>query len=77
MIESEGGGLVWVDRSDITTLADTQPVSYVLNLKLADPEAGMAVLDPPRRIDPKDKDPKFRGWHIRTGELIAETNGKL
>ncbi|WP_146605674.1 ABC transporter permease [Micromonospora craterilacus] len=35
----ERGGLVWVDRSDIATLAGEQPLSYTLNLKLADPAA--------------------------------------
>ncbi|KAB1916269.1 FtsX-like permease family protein [Micromonospora sp. AMSO31t] len=33
----ERGGLVWVDRSDMATLAGGQPLSYTLNLKLADP----------------------------------------
>ncbi|MBF9132252.1 FtsX-like permease family protein [Plantactinospora sp. S1510] len=35
----ERGGLVWVDRSDIATLAGSQSLSYTLNLKLADPAA--------------------------------------
>ncbi|MEU4680370.1 FtsX-like permease family protein [Micromonospora sp. NPDC023737] len=35
----ERGGLVWVDHSDIATLAGEQPLSYTLNLKLADPAA--------------------------------------
>ncbi|MEU4554284.1 ABC transporter permease [Micromonospora violae] len=35
----ERGGLVWVDHSDIATLAGGQPLSYTLNLKLADPAA--------------------------------------
>ncbi|MFI7427632.1 ABC transporter permease [Micromonospora sp. NPDC049836] len=35
----ERGGLVWVDHSDIATLAGNQPLSYTLNLKLADPAA--------------------------------------
>ncbi|RAN91916.1 hypothetical protein GAR06_01514 [Micromonospora saelicesensis] len=35
----ERGGLVWVDHSDIATLAGSQPLSYTLNLKLADPAA--------------------------------------
>jgi hypothetical protein len=30
----EGGGLVWVDRGDIATLAGDQPLSCALNLKL-------------------------------------------
>lgn len=33
----ERGGLVWVERGDIATLAGDQPLSYTLNLKLADP----------------------------------------
>ncbi|MFG2053219.1 FtsX-like permease family protein [Micromonospora sp. NPDC048930] len=35
----ERGGLVWVDHSDIATLAGSQPLSYTLNLKLAEPAA--------------------------------------
>ncbi|RQX11166.1 hypothetical protein DDE19_31275 [Micromonospora ureilytica] len=35
----ERGGLVWVDHGDIATLAGSQPLSYTLNLKLADPAA--------------------------------------
>lgn len=35
----ERGGLVWVDHSDIATLTGSQPLSYTLNLKLADPAA--------------------------------------
>ncbi|MEV5769088.1 FtsX-like permease family protein [Micromonospora sp. NPDC052213] len=35
----ERGGLVWVDQSDIAMLAGSQPLSYTLNLKLADPAA--------------------------------------
>ncbi|MFF4880219.1 hypothetical protein [Micromonospora sp. NPDC000668] len=35
----ERGGLVWVDRGDMATLAGGQPLSYTLNLKLADPAA--------------------------------------
>ncbi|MEU8389430.1 FtsX-like permease family protein [Micromonospora sp. NPDC048843] len=35
----ERGGLVWVDHSNIATLAGSQPLSYTLNLKLADPAA--------------------------------------
>lgn len=35
----ERGGLVWVDHGDMTTLAGGKPLSYTLNLKLADPAA--------------------------------------
>lgn len=38
----ERGGLVWVDHGDIATLAAGQPLSYTLNLKLADPAATSA-----------------------------------
>ncbi|GAB3144090.1 hypothetical protein GCM10027290_21700 [Micromonospora sonneratiae] len=67
----EAGGLVWVDRSDIATLAGTQPLTYTLNLKLADPQADISVFGPERR------NPKFRGWHIRTWQQIADVNGRL
>ncbi|WP_432975021.1 FtsX-like permease family protein [Dactylosporangium sp. CA-233914] len=33
----ERGGLVWVDAGDIAALGGDRPLSYVLNLKLADP----------------------------------------
>jgi putative ABC transport system permease protein len=39
------GGLVWVDRSDMAALAGEQPLSYTLNLKLADPAASTAFVD--------------------------------
>ncbi|MFY1689191.1 FtsX-like permease family protein [Plantactinospora sp. WMMB782] len=35
----ERGGLVWVDRGDLARLAGGRPLSYTLNLKLADPAA--------------------------------------
>jgi putative ABC transport system permease protein len=44
-ILTEFGGLVWVDQSDIGALADGQPLSYTLNLKLADPAASAAFVD--------------------------------
>lgn len=70
-ILSEAGGLVWVDRGDIATLAGTQPLTYGLNLKLADPRAGISV------IDPSHGDPGFRGWRFKTWQEIAEVNGRL
>ena len=41
---TERGGLVWVDRNDLTALAGGQPLSYTLNLRLADPGAGTAFV---------------------------------
>ncbi|MDG4791175.1 FtsX-like permease family protein [Micromonospora sp. WMMD1102] len=38
----ERGGLVWVDRGDLARLAGGRPLSYTLNLKLADPAASTA-----------------------------------
>ncbi|MDG4822963.1 FtsX-like permease family protein [Asanoa sp. WMMD1127] len=38
----ERGGLIWVDRGDIETLAGGQELSYTLNLRLADPAASAA-----------------------------------
>ncbi|MBE1489525.1 FtsX-like permease family protein [Plantactinospora soyae] len=70
-ILSEAGGLVWVDRSDIATLAGTAPLTFTLNLKLADPQAGISV------VDPSHGDPRFRGWHFNTWQQIAEVNGRL
>ncbi|MGW0431492.1 FtsX-like permease family protein [Micromonospora sp. NPDC003197] len=67
----EAGGLVWVDRSDIATLAGTQPLTYTLNLKLADPQAGISI------FGPSHKNPEFRGWHIKTSPQIADVNGRL
>ncbi|MEH1165486.1 FtsX-like permease family protein [Micromonospora sp. CPCC 205539] len=70
-ILTEGGGLVWVERGDIATLAGEQPLSYTVNLRLANPQAGAAV------IDPSGGDARFRGWRFSTGQEIAETNGRL
>lgn len=58
----ERGGLVWVDRSDIATLAGDQPLSYTLNLKLADPAASTTY-----RV----------GDQIATWQGIGHLNGRL
>ncbi|MEV4628787.1 FtsX-like permease family protein [Micromonospora sp. NPDC049523] len=70
-ILTEGGGLLWADRGDIARLAGSRPLSYTVNLKLADPAAGIAV------VDPSQGNPRFRGWHFRTGQDIADANGRL
>ncbi|WP_326560105.1 FtsX-like permease family protein [Micromonospora sp. NBC_01796] len=70
-ILTEGGGLIWADRADIATLAGNRPLSYTLNLKLADPAAGITV------VDPANGNPRFRGWHFRTGQDIADANDRL
>ncbi|MGC4809045.1 FtsX-like permease family protein [Micromonospora sp. DT228] len=66
----EKGGLVWVDHRDITTLAGDQPLSYTLNLKLVDPQAGAQVVG--RSAD----DPRFRGWIFRSAGDIATSSGR-
>ncbi|GAA4697618.1 ABC transporter permease [Phytohabitans rumicis] len=58
----ERGGLVWVDRGDIATLAGSQPLSYTLNLKLADPAASTAYVVGP---------------HLATWQQIGDVNGRL
>jgi putative ABC transport system permease protein len=36
---AERGGLVWVDHADLPAIAGDEPLSYTLNLRLADPSA--------------------------------------
>ncbi|MEH1165487.1 FtsX-like permease family protein [Micromonospora sp. CPCC 205539] len=66
----EKGGLVWADHRDIVTLAGDQPLSYSLNLKLVDPQAGATV------VDPSGNDPSFRGWTFRSARDIANSSGR-
>ncbi|MFI7593101.1 FtsX-like permease family protein [Micromonospora sp. NPDC049359] len=66
----EKGGLVWVDRRDIATIAGDQPLSYTLNLKLADPEVGAGV------VDPSGSNPYYRGWNFRSARDIADSSGR-
>jgi putative ABC transport system permease protein len=58
----ERGGLVWVDRSDIATLAGSQPLSYTVNLKLADPAASTTYTV---------------GDQLTTWQAIDHLNGRL
>ncbi|MEU0558633.1 FtsX-like permease family protein [Dactylosporangium sp. NPDC006015] len=58
----ERGGLVWVDGSDIATLAGGQPLSYTLNLKLADPAASTTYAV---------------GDQLTTWQEIGHLNGRL
>ncbi|MBG6103133.1 putative ABC transport system permease protein [Micromonospora vinacea] len=58
----ERGGLVWVDHSDIATLAGSQPLSYTLNLKLADPASSSAYPI---------------GDQLTTWQAISYLNGRL
>lgn len=60
------GGLVWVDRSDIATLAGEQPLSYTLNLKLADPAASTAFIDA-----------STAATNFTTRQDIADRDGRL
>jgi putative ABC transport system permease protein len=73
-ILTEGGGLAWVDRADIATLAGGQPLTYNLNLTVADPADSIAAVNPSYR---EVKDPRFRGWQMRTWQEIADSNGRL
>ncbi|MFG1913932.1 FtsX-like permease family protein [Micromonospora sp. NPDC048898] len=66
----EKGGLVWVDHGDIATLAGGQPLSYTLNLKLVDRDAGAGA------IRPSGGDPRFRGWSFRSAQDIAHSSGR-
>ncbi|MER7474542.1 FtsX-like permease family protein [Micromonospora sp. NPDC000018] len=61
-VRVERGGLVWVDRSDIATLAGSQPLSYTLNLKLADPAASTTYTV---------------GDQLTTWQAIGHLNGRL
>ncbi|MGX7675143.1 FtsX-like permease family protein [Plantactinospora sp. DSM 117369] len=58
----ERGGLVWVDRSDMARLAGGQPLSYTLNLKLADPAASITYPV---------------GDQLTTWQAIGHLNGRL
>ncbi|MGC5053183.1 FtsX-like permease family protein [Micromonospora sp. DT48] len=58
----ERGGLVWVERGDIATLADGKPLSYTLNLKLTDPADSVNYGDRP---------------HATTWQEIGRLNGRL
>ncbi|MDW5323197.1 FtsX-like permease family protein [Plantactinospora sp. KLBMP9567] len=58
----ERGGLVWVERSDIARLAGGQPLSYTLNLKLADPAASTTYPV---------------GDQLTTWQAIGHLNGRL
>ncbi|MEN3614552.1 FtsX-like permease family protein [Plantactinospora sp. ZYX-F-223] len=58
----ERGGLVWVDRSDMARLAGGQPLSYTLNLKLADPAASTTYPV---------------GDQLTTWQAIGHLNGRL
>ncbi|MFG2051322.1 FtsX-like permease family protein [Micromonospora sp. NPDC048935] len=65
----EKGGLVWVDHGDITTLAGDQPLSYTLNLKLVDRDAGAGAIRPAGDV-------RFRGWSFRSARDIAHSSGR-
>ncbi|AVT39255.1 FtsX-like permease family protein [Plantactinospora sp. BB1] len=58
----ERGGLVWVDRGDLATLAGNRPLSYTLNLRLADPAASTGYTV---------------GDQLTTWQAIGHLNGRL
>ncbi|MCT2582124.1 FtsX-like permease family protein [Actinophytocola gossypii] len=64
----ERGGLVWVHRADIATLAGARPLSYTLNLELADPDAGAAFVDSATTL---------HAGELSTWQGIAEQDGRL
>ena len=59
-------GLVWVDSRQIGALADAQPLSYTLNLRLADPHASTS-------FDHMSRD----GIEYTSWMHIADTDGRL
>ncbi|MFC0504778.1 ABC transporter permease [Micromonospora costi] len=59
-------GLVWVDRSEIAALAGTRPLSYTLNLRLADPKASTSFRHLSRG-----------GIEYTSWKQIAEADGRL
>ncbi|MEV5691634.1 ABC transporter permease [Micromonospora globbae] len=59
-------GLVWVDSSEISLLADGRPLSYTLNLRLADPHASTSF-----------RHRSTAGIEYTSWVQIAETDGRL
>jgi ABC-type lipoprotein release transport system permease subunit len=62
-------GLVWLTQADVRRLTpDPDSLSYVMNLKLADPAAAQAFVDanPPESLDAQG--PGLRSW----GEILQE-----
>jgi putative ABC transport system permease protein len=60
-------GLVWLTQADVRSLTtDSDSLSYVTNLKLADPDAAQAFVDanPPERLDA----PRLESWEDILGE---------
>ncbi|MFG1839458.1 FtsX-like permease family protein [Micromonospora sp. NPDC049175] len=72
---TEGGGLVWVDRGDIASLAGEQPLAYTLNLTLTHPGRGVAAIEP--SLGDTEHDPRFHGWRFSTERQIAEASSRL
>lgn len=70
---AERGGLVWVDHGDLAALAGEQPLSYTLNLELADPAAGEAFID---TVSAADHANFADGGTLTTWQEIAESDGK-
>lgn len=66
------GGAIWVHRDDIPALAGTQPISYNLNVTVADPERAASFT----RLASGEKDWTFRGWHVRRGPDFVGTAGR-
>lgn len=52
---AERGGLVWVDRGDLPAIAGDEPLSYTLNIALADPSATAAFVDTVRSLPERSK----------------------
>ncbi|MDP9793671.1 putative ABC transport system permease protein [Catenuloplanes nepalensis] len=66
------GGAIWVHRDDIPALAGTQPISYNLNVTIADPAQAPLFT----RLPSGEKDTTFRGWHVRRWQDFADTTGR-
>ncbi|GAB7037919.1 MULTISPECIES: ABC transporter permease [Catenuloplanes] len=71
-IATQKGGAVWVHRDDIPALAGGRPTAYALNLTIEDPRLGYEFL----RLPSGEKDPSFRGWHIRPWQSFVDSGGR-
>ncbi|GAB7051477.1 ABC transporter permease [Catenuloplanes indicus] len=66
------GGAIWVHRDDVPALAGSQPVSYNLNVTVAGPAQARAFT----RLESGEKNPMFRGWHVRRSADFVNSAGR-
>ncbi|MDR7275112.1 ABC transporter permease [Catenuloplanes atrovinosus] len=71
-LDTYKGGAVWVHRDDIPALAGGQPLSYNLNVTIADPELARAFT----RLPSGEKNLAYRGWHIRPWQDFVDSAGR-